>query len=122
MPVDYTKPLYQFPRETWDREKCERLAKHVAKDGLGTPYPWPGYIGSYTSPAAYGDIRYNGGCIHDGQWWQGEHRPLPKIHEDFEIIFVTHWGWRIKKKENADAGRTSPSDVPPAPCAVPGDL
>lgn len=95
-------PLYQHPQEIWDKKTCEKAANHLAKDGLGTPYPFKGYIGSsggfpaYSS--VYGTVRYNGGCERDGQWWQGENRPLPKVADGFEIVFVRSWGWRIVKK------------------------
>ena len=53
----------------------------------------------YSIPPAFGEIRYNGGCERDGEWWQGENRPLPKIAEGFEIVVVLSWGWRIVKKK-----------------------
>lgn len=92
---------FVHPQEVWDKAKCSKAARHVAKDGLGTPYPWPGYIGSSTSiPPRYGSIRYNGGCVRNGKWYEGETRPLPKIAEGFEIIHVPTWGWRIVRKES----------------------
>lgn len=95
--VDYSAPLYQNKPEVWDEKTCARKAKRRAKDGLGTPYPFKGYIGSTTSNQ-FGEIRYNGGCIRDGEWWQGENKPLPTIHEDYEIVHVPTWGYRIRKK------------------------
>lgn len=94
--VDYNAPLYQFPQEVWDEAKCAKLAKRRHKQYA----PFKGYLGSSASiPPAYGEIRYNGGCDHDGEWYQGENRPLPQIHEDYEIIVVPTWGWRIKRKD-----------------------
>jgi hypothetical protein len=102
--VDYKVPLYQLPQETWDAAKCEKMAKHLAKDGLGTPYPFKGYIGGSSSiPPAYGPIRYNGGCIREGQWYQGENRPLPKVADGYVIEWVTSWGYRIRKSTMRDA-------------------
>jgi hypothetical protein len=94
--VDYNAPLYQFPQETWDAATCAKLAKHTAKDGLGTPYPFKGYLGCPLScPPRFGAIRYNGGCTHDGQWYQGEFRPLPRLPAGYRIVTVPTWGWRL---------------------------
>jgi len=90
---------FQHPAETWNKQKCEKIANSIAKDGLGTPYPFRGYIGSSTStPPKYGSVRYNGGCIRNEEWYQGEFFPLPIIHDSFEIIFVPTWGYRLVKK------------------------
>lgn len=97
--TDYNAPLYQNKAETWDAKTCEKKAKHVAKDGLGTPYPFKGYIGSSTSiPPKYGAIRYNGGCVREGEWYQGEFFPLPNVAEGFVIQHVPNWGYRIVKE------------------------
>jgi len=62
---------FQHPAETWNKQKCEKIANSIAKDGLGTPYPFRGYIGSSTStPPKYGSVRYNGGCIRNEEWYQ----------------------------------------------------
>lgn len=88
-------PLFQFPQETWDKAKCEKLAKRKGKNA-----PFKGYLGSaFSIPPAYGEIRYNGGCVHGDKWWQGENRPLPIVAEGFEIVYVSMWGWRLKKKD-----------------------
>jgi hypothetical protein len=88
--------IYQHPQETWDEKKCEKKAKHVAQDGLGTPYPWPGYIGN-----TFGEIRYNGGCCRPdyitGDHYDGENFPLPKVAPGYKIIRVPTWGYRIIK-------------------------
>ncbi len=104
--VDYNAPLYQHPQETWDKAKCEKLAKYRHVDGYGTKQSRKGYLGSSASiPPAYGPIRYNGGCEREGQWYQGENRPLPKVHEDFEIVYILSWGWYLRKKAQAYANR-----------------
>jgi hypothetical protein len=91
--IQTTMPkIYQHPRETWDAKQCEKAAKHVAKDGLGTPYPWPGYIGQY------GETIYNGGCTRpreNGEWYDGENFPLPIVKPPYQIIHVSTWGYRI---------------------------
>jgi hypothetical protein len=84
---------YTEKQEDWDEAKCRKMSRRVARDGLGTKYPWPGYIGSH-----YGRTRYNGGCVRDGQWYEGVEYLLPKVCEGFEIIQVPTWGcWRIVK-------------------------
>jgi len=84
------KKLYQHPEIHWNLRECERAAKHIATDGLGTPYPWPGYIGNH-----FGPVLFNGGCVYRGDWYPGEHRELPLVHKNFEIIHVPTWGYRI---------------------------
>jgi hypothetical protein len=81
--------LYTHPREIWDTKKCARAARRVIKDGLGTPYPWPGYIGQYEPK------EYNGGCTRDGKEYDGEEYPLPIVAPNYKIIHVSTWGYRI---------------------------
>jgi hypothetical protein len=95
---------YVHPQETWDKAECEKRAKHYASDGLGTKYPFPGYLGSSASARSrFGRTRYNGGCVIDEEWYAGEEIPFPAIHEDYEIVVVRTWGWRIRKKEKSNA-------------------
>lgn len=93
--TDYNAPLYQHPQEIWDETTCAKKARKKS------PYaPFKGYLGSFSAqPPAYGKVRYNGGCIREGKWWQGEERPLPIVHENYEIVVIRSWGWRIKKKD-----------------------
>lgn len=100
--MDYNAPLYQYPPEIWDEKKCKSLARHTAKDGLGTPYGFKGYIGSSACrPSTYGIERYNGGFIApDGEWYQGQFVPFPIIHSDYKIVSVPTWGWRIMRKDD----------------------
>ena len=92
------RTYYIHPREVWDANRCEKVVKHVAKDGLGTPYPWGGYVGDFRSGmGGYGRIRFNGGCIHEDQWFDGDIRPLPKVAKGFKIISIPAWGYRIIK-------------------------
>jgi len=85
---------YTYPQETWDAKKCEKAAKHRATDGLGTPYPFLGFIGG----ERYASQRYNGGTVINDEWYQGVHRPLPIIAEGFELVHKITWGWQIIKK------------------------
>lgn len=92
---------YICPREEWDKEQCKKIAARVVKDGLGTPYPWPGYIGSTTATGgcAYGITRFNGGIQRGDKWYAGQIRELPKIAAGFEIVHIPTWGYRLKRKE-----------------------
>lgn len=97
--VDMQTKFYIHPQEVWDKEKCEKMAKRRAKDGLGTPYPFKGYIGNYLSAySGYGKIRYNGLCFRNGEWYNGEIRPLPLVADGYEIVEVPRWGYRIRRK------------------------
>lgn len=97
--VDYNTTLFQNPPEVWDAKKCAKAAKHHHRDGLGTRMDCPGLIGHDSDPYGYGEHHYNGGCVRDGAWWQGENKPLPRIHEDFELYHVLSWGWFIRRKQ-----------------------
>lgn len=95
--------LFHHPQETWNEEKCEKLAKYLAKDGLGTKYPFKGYLGSSMSiPPKFGMIRYNGGCVRNNEWYDGEFFPLPILAKGFAIVQVISWGYRIIKLSNND--------------------
>jgi len=94
-------PVYTYPREQWDAAKCEKAAKRLAKDGLGTPYPWRGYIGSSTTPiqyGGYGRTTFNGGIVIDGEWYKSADRPLPAVAGGFTIVHIPTWGYRIIKQ------------------------
>ena len=96
--VNYDAPLYQHPQEVWDVKKCTKLAKRVAKDGMGTPYPFQGSLYLQLGHHVHGmRVRYNGGTVIDGEWWQGEEWQLPQVAEGFKIIHVPTWGYRIIK-------------------------
>lgn len=86
--------FYMNTPQEWDYKQCLKIANKTARDGLGTPYPWKGYIGSH-----FGGVRYNGGCVKGDKWYRGEHFPLPLIDPAFEIIHVPTWGYRLIKKE-----------------------
>jgi hypothetical protein len=90
--------IYNYPAEIWDAKTCEKKAKHLATDGLGTKYPFRGYIGSSASrPTAYGTETYNGGIVINNEWYNGTNRPLPIVANGFKIVVVPTWGWRIVK-------------------------
>ena len=98
-----SREYYTLPQEVWSVEQCKRLVKHVAKDGLGTEYPFPGYIGSnQPNGGGWGQVRFNGGCIHDGKWYDGTIRNLPVLPVGFKILTVPSWGFRIVECEVRD--------------------
>ena len=100
---------YIHPQKTWDAKKCERLARHTAKDGMGTKYHFKGYLGSSASiPVTFGLQEYNGGCIHNGEWYKGEIRLFPKLAEGYEIVIVPSWGYRIQKIGQNDGLTVNP--------------
>lgn len=101
--VDYNLPLYQHKTEKWDAKKCAKMANYTAKDGMGTKYPFKGYLHPPTIEGQ--SIRYNGGCIREDKWWQGEHFPLPKIAKGYEIVHVPTWGLRIQKVTPENKGK-----------------
>jgi hypothetical protein len=77
------KPLYTYPQETWDEAKCKKVAK--SKKGL--------IASSSSSYAEYGQtVRFNGGCIREGEHYQSEHRPLPKVPAGWGFKQVLSWG------------------------------
>ena len=103
---------YYFPKETWDTKKCAKLARHRRRDGLGTPYPFRGYLGSSASmPPFFGKIRYNGGCTHGDTHYEGEVRPFPNIPEEFVIVVVPTWGWRIRRVDDLGSYDGTPVDT-----------
>lgn len=82
---------YVHEPENWDHERCVKESKRYHRDGCGTKMHRPGYIGQH-----YGKIRYNGGCIREDDWWEGEIIPLPIVSPGFVIIHVRTWGYFIE--------------------------
>ena len=115
--VNYEAPLYQHPPETWDEAKCKKLCKRQYVDGYGGKWPFKGYVSDYILgyPGIYFGlvIHYNGGCIRDGEWWQGEERHLPIVPPEYEIVHVPTWGYRIVKKGKADEPHRKSSRTKP---------
>lgn len=90
--INYSEPLFHKPIAIWDEKKCARLSNKVVKDGLGTPYPFRGFLGN-----CFGQFYYNGGCIREGKWYQGELIHHPNIPANYEFFYEYTWGWRIRK-------------------------
>jgi hypothetical protein len=94
--VDNSLPLYQHPQQTWNASKCKRLANRTARDGLGTKHHYKGHI--YAGELGFiGGVRYNGGCVINGRWYQGEEHKLPILAKGFKFVIVPTWGYRIVK-------------------------
>jgi hypothetical protein len=91
--VELSLPLYQNEPETWDVKKCEKLARRHTADGLGTKCKFKGWLMGLT----FGEVRYNGGCIREDKWYQGECFPFPKLPNGFKIVSKPTWGWVIVK-------------------------
>lgn len=94
--VNPSLPLYQHPQEIWDEATCAKRARR----GKG---PEKGMIASSSSVyPQYGQhTRYNGGCIRNGEWYQGEAVPLPQIPDTFEFEQRLSWGTFIRRKNSA---------------------
>jgi len=105
--------FYIHPRETWDEEKCKKIAKRVARDGMGTKMHFPGYIGSCIAPYGWGKTRYNGGCVRDGEWYDGEIRRLPRVAKGFKIVKRPTWGYQLVKVEDESDDQVAVPEVQP---------
>lgn len=91
---------YIHKQEAWDEKECLKRSKYNPKNAFGDKAPYPGIIApSGSSYPSYGQsVRYNGGRIIDGELYERETVPLPKIHEDFEFHKILSWGMTIRKK------------------------
>lgn len=94
------KPLYVHKQEIWDEKKCAQVAKRKGRDGCGTLHPYPGLVASSGSAyPQYGQaVRYNGGCIREGELYQAEQIPLPQIPDTYEFYDIITWGTYLRKK------------------------
>jgi hypothetical protein len=90
---------YKHPRETWSKKECLQRSKKINVDGMGTVGGPRGLINhSSSSYPSYGQkVRYNGGCIIKGTWYEGEEIPLPKIPKTFHFVHYPSWGTAIEK-------------------------
>ena len=86
--------IFTHPTETWTPEQCRKAARQRMRDGLGTVGGPKGLIApSGSCRLQYGStIRYNGGTVINGEWYAGEHKPLPVLPDGFEFRSVTSWG------------------------------
>lgn len=89
------------PRETWDKKKCERVARSRFRDGLGTIGGPRGYVSCSIYPA-WGTIRFNGGCVVEGEWYEGWDTPFPKLAPGFVWTHVCTWGYVVMKESELE--------------------
>lgn len=119
-------PLYTYPQETWGAAKCLKFSRRTQRDGLGTPYPFKGYLPAPHPCATHGQpLRFNGGTVIDGEWYDSVMWPLPKVAEGFKWEYLCTWGYRLVK-ENAEpkpeAKRAKPHYIVTARvCLRPGE-
>lgn len=95
------KTYYTHPQETWSEKECAKRARYRGTDSYGSKHPYAGLIASSASSRAqYGQtVTFNGGFIApDGEWYNGEIRPLPIIPDSFEFHKRISWGTYIRKK------------------------
>ena len=91
---------FKHPQETWDETECLKRSRKINKDGLGTVGGPKGLINCHSAPyPRYGQIRrYNGGCIREGEWYNGEEVPFPIIPDTFHFVQHCSWGTAIERK------------------------
>lgn len=87
--------------EVWDAAKCAKIAKQRRRDGYGTLHPYPGLVQATGSPYGYGKRRFNGGCVREGDWWEGEDIPYPVIPDEFVFVLRPTWGVYIVRREDS---------------------
>ena len=90
---------YIHPQETWTESDCRKRAAYAPADAWGNRPP-KGIIAPTGSTAChYGQtVRYNGGCIREGEYYAAESKPLPVIPPNFEFVAIPSWGLAIRAK------------------------
>jgi len=97
--------LYLRPAEVWDEKTCAKKSKKGKQPGdIASGYrkgdTLKGFIGLKLGPVKdYGIVLFGCSLPCDGIEYQGEIRPLPVIPDNYEIIYVPKWGYRIKLKD-----------------------
>ena len=90
---------YTHPQETWTEAECAKRARYAPADAFGNKPPKGIIASNASSYPQYGQtVRYNGGRVINGEWYQSECRPLPIIPASYEIVPLTSWGKVIRKK------------------------
>ena len=88
--------------EVWDEKKCAKVAKKRGRDGYGTRHPYPGLVQASGAVGGYGKTKYNGGCVRDGDWWEGEDIPFPVIPKEYCYVYRSMWGTYLMRREDAE--------------------
>jgi hypothetical protein len=90
---------YTHPQETWNEAECAKRARHALADHWGNKPPKGIIASNASSYPQYGQtIRFNGGTVINGEWYQAESRPLPVIPASYEFSKLSSWGTIIRKK------------------------
>lgn len=86
--------IYEHKQEVWTEAECRKISRRRHTDGCGTKETHPGRFSFSGSPyPGYSQtVRYNGGCLRDGEWYDGEHIPFPVIPPSYKIEHVPTWG------------------------------
>ena len=93
----FDKDIYLYEQEEWAFHTCLKRSKKVAKDGMGTPYPFKGLVQPSGAPVVhYGHQVFNGGCTINRKWYKGWFRPLPLLHKNFHYVYRASWGTFIE--------------------------
>ena len=89
---------YTHPQETWNEKECAKRARHAPANAYGDKPPKGIIASNASSYPQYGQtIRFNGGRVIEGQWYEAEAVPLPIIPPSYEFKTLTGWGLTIKK-------------------------
>lgn len=90
---------FTHPREYWDEKECAKRAQQAHADHWGNKPPKGIIASNASSYPQYGQtIRFNGGCIRKGEWYEAESVPLPVIPRSYEFHKLSSWGLTIRKK------------------------
>lgn len=85
--------LFEYEQEVLSYKDCVRINRSVFKDGLGTPGPRALIQNFGSAVSYYGTQRFNGGTVIDGKWYEGYHRPWPKLPDGWR--FESHPAWGV---------------------------
>ena len=100
-------------REVWDLKKCQKAARAIWRDSLGTPGPRGIVQIDSTSYPRYGAKGYNGGCVIDGEWYQGINNPWPLLPEPYVFAGLPSWGTVIVTRVEAQQRKLHVKELDP---------
>ena len=88
---------FTHPQESWDAQECAERAKSAPANAYGDRPPKGIIASSASTYPEYGQtIRFNGGTVINGEWYEAVSVPLPKIADGFEFATLTGWGTIIR--------------------------
>ena len=85
--------VYTHPQEKWSEAKCRKLVAQRSRDAYGTLDHLPGFLRQ-----RFGAKFYNGGCVREGKWYEGEDWPFPELPPGYKIIYEPYWFYRLIKE------------------------